>query len=60
MTKRPKPSPTKEPQWVAPVAAPVEVLQNHFNSIGPTCVDDDDDDDEEEEANDDEETEDDE
>jgi hypothetical protein len=58
MTKRPKPSPTKEPQWVAPVAAPVEVLQNHFNSIGPTCVDDDDE--EEEEANDDEETEDDE
>jgi hypothetical protein len=32
MTKRPKPSPTKEPQRAAPVATPVEVSQNHFDS----------------------------
>jgi hypothetical protein len=31
MTERPKPSPTKEPQWAAPGAAPVEVSQNHFD-----------------------------
>jgi hypothetical protein len=30
-TKRLKTFPTKEPQWAAPVAAPVEVSQIHFN-----------------------------
>jgi hypothetical protein len=30
-TKRQKPPPTKEPQRAAPVAAPVEVSQNHFD-----------------------------
>jgi hypothetical protein len=30
-TKRLKAFLTKEPQWAAPVAAPVEVSQNHFD-----------------------------
>jgi hypothetical protein len=30
-TKRPKPSPTKEPQQAAPIAAPVEISQTHFD-----------------------------
>jgi hypothetical protein len=32
MTKRPNPFPTKEPQRAAPVAAPMEVSQNRFDS----------------------------
>jgi hypothetical protein len=32
VTKRPKPPPTKEPHRAAPVAAPVEVSQNHCDS----------------------------
>jgi hypothetical protein len=32
-TKRLKTFPTKEPQQAAPVAAPVEVLKNHFDSL---------------------------
>jgi hypothetical protein len=30
-TKRLNAFPTKEPQWAAPIAAPVEVSQNHFD-----------------------------
>jgi hypothetical protein len=32
-TKRLKAFPTKERQWATPVAAPVEVSQNHFDTI---------------------------
>jgi hypothetical protein len=35
VTKRPKPPPTKEQQQAAPVVAPVEVSQNHFDSCDP-------------------------